>query len=582
MAARIEAPNGEIVEFPDGTPDETIVGVMKREYGQKTSTAADVAKSLGTGIVKGGLGLATLPGNMRALAHAGLDYIAPETAKSIRAQEDAAHKSLEGSPLLQWFASPKSLPTVHDAQKKVEEYTGEFHKPQTRMGRYAETTGEFAPGLMMGPGNWVQRGINQVVAPAITSEAAGQATEGTKWEAPARIAGALVGGMVPRMAMRAVTPFPASAERNAQANLLRNEGVDLTAGQATGNRNLRYAESVATETPFGGTGISDILERQKGQFTAAANRRMGEVADVATPDVLRGARDRIGAEFDRLTHGNDIVFSGRGAGAGGHAGRARARALQNNTLRLEAEYNNTVVPSMRKLDATELVDEVNNAITAGRIAGPSYQTWRSRLGTMSQNATDAAERRFLSGLRDAMDDAMESGLSTADATAWRQARQQWGHLAEVRDAMATGTEAASLGSITPTRLGMADRHANKTGFVEGEGRYDDLARAGDAVMKDLPNSGTPARLTMQNMPAALATGMLSHMGGGDPAMSLSAAMAGGIAGPALQSRIVSNPIIQAYFANQALAAPLNALGNERSVINALLQGANQSVPQGAP
>lgn len=557
MPVRIEAPNGEIVEFPDGTPDDTIVGVMKREYGEKSSAAGDVAKSAGIGLAKGVIGIPALPGNLENLGRMGINWARPGAV-----------------------SSETALPTSKDLQGHVEKVTGEFYKPQTKMGRYAETIGEFAPlGMAFGPGGMAGRAITQVAAPAVASEAAGQAAEGTKFEAPARLVGALLGGSVPRAAMRAWTPFPATAERTAQANLLRGEGVDVTAGQATGNRNLRYAESVATETPFGGTGISDILERQKGQFTAAANRRIGENADVATPDVLRAARDRIGAEFDRLTQNNDVVFSGRGAGPGGHAGRARARQLQNDTLRLEAEYNNTVVPSMRKVDATELVDEVNNAITAGRIAGPSYQTWRSRLSSMSSNATDAAERRFLSGLRDAMDDAMESGLTAADAAAWRQARTQWGHLAEVRDAMASGTEAASLGNITPTRLGMADRRANKTGFVEGEGRYDDLARAGDAVMKELPNSGTPARLMMQNMPAALATGLMTHMGHGDPGLSLGAAMAGGIVGPAVQSRFVSHPWTQGYFANQHLAAPLNALGNDRSVINALLQGVQQTAPQ---
>lgn len=82
--------------------------------------------------------------------------------------------------------------------------------------------------------------------------------------------------------------------------MLRREGVtDLTAGQRTGNRSLKYFES-----EMGGSAAERVTDRQGEQFTRAALRRMGEDAPRATPEVVDRAFDRIGASFDDLAARN--------------------------------------------------------------------------------------------------------------------------------------------------------------------------------------------------------------------------------------------------------------------------------------
>lgn len=150
------------------------------------STVEDVAKSGGIGVAKGVIGLAGLPGDAKSLIGSGLSYIEsklgrdPETIK----KSDAAMQ-----------AAPSILPTSGGIQSAIESKTGEFYKPKTTAGEYAQTTGEFLPGILGGPGGVVRRGITQVVAPALASETAGQLTKGTAAEPYARVVGALAGGM---------------------------------------------------------------------------------------------------------------------------------------------------------------------------------------------------------------------------------------------------------------------------------------------------------------------------------------------------------------------------------------------------
>ena len=79
--------------------------------------AADVAKSAGIGLVQGGLGLATLPGNLEALGRAGIN--AGARLVGVEAPVD----------------SDTFLTNYNDAKKRVEGYTGKFYEPKTTVGK---------------------------------------------------------------------------------------------------------------------------------------------------------------------------------------------------------------------------------------------------------------------------------------------------------------------------------------------------------------------------------------------------------------------------------------------------------------
>lgn len=187
----VKAPDGSIVRFPAGTSDETINGAMAKEFGggkskESPSVAADVAKSGGIGLVKGGIGLAGMAGDLTDLGAKGIEH---------------ASNFINDKLGLERYQRPEqpsvlnNIPTSAGIQKGVEGYTGEFYKPKTTAGEYAQTAGEFAPAMLGGEGSLLAKALTRVAAPAAASETAGQLTKDTAFEPWARVAGGLLGGI---------------------------------------------------------------------------------------------------------------------------------------------------------------------------------------------------------------------------------------------------------------------------------------------------------------------------------------------------------------------------------------------------
>ncbi len=151
-----------------------------------TSTAADVAKSAGIGLAKGGIGLAGISGDVRELNAKAAEYAAEKFG--IQLPEGAASRVLRHVPLM-------GGPSSQDIRSTIEDKTGKFYEPQTTTGKFAERVGEFAPAAVAGPGGVIRRVAMNVAAPALASEAAGQyADVNVPSLAPtARVAGALAG-----------------------------------------------------------------------------------------------------------------------------------------------------------------------------------------------------------------------------------------------------------------------------------------------------------------------------------------------------------------------------------------------------
>lgn len=199
----VELPDGSIAEFPDGMSDEDIAAVLRKEFPapvepQTVNTAGkqdrelsfgdqalDVVQSLGSGLRQGIEATAGLPGDMAqaqgsiASGIASVLGASPETAQTV---QNVASK-LTPFP---------NAPTSDAIRSGTEQVIGQPHEPQTTAGEFTETVGEFIPAIAA-PGGPVRKAA-QVVVPAIASEAAGQATEGTEAEPWARAAFGILGG----------------------------------------------------------------------------------------------------------------------------------------------------------------------------------------------------------------------------------------------------------------------------------------------------------------------------------------------------------------------------------------------------
>ncbi len=171
--------------------------LMPVDHDPFASVAGDVTKQLGAGLVSGVEKAPTaIPRMLGALGNFAEPYL--ESAV------DAFHqKSL--SDLVTGAPSPKVAEMRQAAaeqaalrdmiqQQRSPDVASYLPTPQTTAGQYAHTAAEFVPGMAAAPGNVVRNAITGVIA-GLTSEAAGQATQGTAAEPYARAAGGLVGGV---------------------------------------------------------------------------------------------------------------------------------------------------------------------------------------------------------------------------------------------------------------------------------------------------------------------------------------------------------------------------------------------------
>jgi hypothetical protein len=150
--------------------------------------AGDAAKSFGVGLGRGVIQLAGLSGDMREMLARGtqraVDYIAPDFAPNVG---EALSKAL-ASTFPSW-----SGPTSSQLQSAAESVTGPFYQPKTVVGDYAQTGGEFLPGVMLMPGGGLARSaLRYGLLPALSSETAGQLTKGTAAEPWARAIAAIL------------------------------------------------------------------------------------------------------------------------------------------------------------------------------------------------------------------------------------------------------------------------------------------------------------------------------------------------------------------------------------------------------
>lgn len=285
----VELPGGAIAEFPDGTPQEVIRGALQKRFGspqQKPNAVSDVATSLGSGIARGTADLIGLPGTVQR----GFDWVGDQVGKAVFGD---SYQPVRIGP---------RAPTGADIKQAATDVTGiTLPTPQTTAGKYAHTIGEFAPAAMGGPGGFFGKLLKFGAAPAVASEAAGQAFEGTDAEPWARAGAALATGGLAAMASRPSTPMQALREVAPQsmtqqdiaaASRLMQEGaqrgVQLTwpeaLAQATGRRvDLTDVQRVLEQSPGGRPVMSEFMSKRPGQVQQAMGDELATMGPQGNP-----------------------------------------------------------------------------------------------------------------------------------------------------------------------------------------------------------------------------------------------------------------------------------------------------------
>jgi hypothetical protein len=276
------------------------------------SVGEDVAKSLGSGVVKGAAETAMLPVTLPQIgkfaANSISDFVFDKGRElfGLAKKDRSARDEFEKTTITGMLSKPQAQ--VREALDET------LHKPQTTAGEYAETIGEFAPAAATGGGSFLGRVGKGVIAPAVASESAGQLTEGTALEPWARFVGAVTGGVGANLARAPGTGannFVGGAARGvtdqqfADARRLVEDaaqrGITLTADEAinavtNGGTKLADVRRYVEGSEGGGNRLAPVMAQRPEQVMTTTRQALDQVSPPVTDPSLQGARLQEGAE----------------------------------------------------------------------------------------------------------------------------------------------------------------------------------------------------------------------------------------------------------------------------------------------
>jgi hypothetical protein len=145
--------------------------------GFDAATAADVGKSAGIGVVKGGLGMAGMGGDIVSGFQRGADWAAQKVGLPEGTGQAATNFVKNAVVPYPARVAADYLgihpPTTEELTHGLESVTGPLYEPKTKLGQYGQNVGEFASGLIGGGEGLASRALTRVLAPAVVSQAAG-------------------------------------------------------------------------------------------------------------------------------------------------------------------------------------------------------------------------------------------------------------------------------------------------------------------------------------------------------------------------------------------------------------------------
>lgn len=439
------------------------------------SQAEDIGRSAMTGLVEGGSSVLGGFGDLRDLASQGVEWVGEKAGvKGLRlptpAGVDLTMKAAGGiaraagvdprkARLAMAMVSPGGMgaaPTTREVQGAVTKDKPQY-QPQTKGGKYARTVAAFAPAALT-PGGPVRRAAN-VVVPAVASEAAGQATEGTPFEPYARVAAAMAGGLGVNALGRGGpdTRMLAEASRAASDDQVAAARQLMEQAQAQGVR-LTMAEALQQVTG-GATGMGRLQRVIEG--TKAGNQRVAPMM-AQRPEQARAAITAAGDNIAPVTNQPSTI--GRQAQAGAQGALDATRQNINSLAR--PHYEAAAGQLIPDEQFAMLADNPAYARTLQEllddpVLGPQYQGMAPNdlalvdavVQRLDRNATAAAQTVTNPGGDNQLASAFGSARTTADELAtqvspeWREARDIG---AMGRRALLEPMEAGPVGQIAAT------------------------------------------------------------------------------------------------------------------------------------
>lgn len=414
-----ELPPGFVLDQLSTAPDLPPGFVLDKPTG---SSASGVAKSLGTGLAEGVIGLAGLPSDAMHLGLRALgDNLTPESAYGSNA-----------------------------IKKGVEGYTGEFYKPQGAIEETASKIGQFAPAVIGGPEALGAKLLTRAVAPAVASEAAGKLTEGTAAQPYAELAGAL-GGAVGATA--AANKFKAmAAARNAPS---------LTVDEIKAASRAGYQHPEVAAVQIKPRAVDNLATTIENDLTQSGFRPNNQKNVFDTVGELKGAPGPVGvADLDSARKALGVL-----AKEVDGVGKPTANAVAARTA---IGHIDDFLPNLNQADLL-----AGDAAKANQILDTARKNWGAAKRaetvqtTLANAEINAAASHSGANIQNATKQAFKPLLKNNAAKAIGYNDEELGQLSKVVRGTWMGSAARASGNLLGGGGGLAMLASGAVGYHEG-------------------------------------------------------------------------------------------------------------------
>lgn len=499
MPQIIEVPGHGQVEFPDGMTDDQIVAAIKANSPQQpkpNQAALNPEAKVGPFTISGEGPNGFNPAAALIKAGQSLDNLNKGVIQASRAPGDWLRQKLGGAPdpLLQ------ALEKEHAENKRPMKDLAAVHPGSALIGDVAPLVG-----------------MPWRALPAVAA-----AEYGSPKERAIRTGAAVVGNKLGEMAGKALARVPqpirpaelSETQRAANAAAERI-GVNLSAGEATGSRALKFAESTTADLPLASGMAQKRYAANAQAMNQAAARSIGQDAKELTPAVLAQARADTSAIYKSVLQ--------------------NAKVNLDNTFRAEVQAvrGSKVMKELRDESVDAMLDQFRN-MPQGKITvtGEWFQQNKTALDEAIRSAynnSQPGKAKALEGFERALDRAAQRSLTTAERADYKKATRQWANLRMLE----TGKVVES-GNAMPGRLDQALGSRYGAAYKEGriKGELPDIASLANSL-RPPPNSGT--------LPRSFYAGSIGGAAFMEPMTA-----AGMLVGPSAVQAVTTSPLLRKY------------------------------------
>lgn len=544
MPIQVVGPDGQQLEFPDGTDREIMRAAMQKRYGgapaqapaeqpteqpgywaQRTKEIKDFGNGIRYNIADTSLGL----GQMVA---SGLDAIAPRektTADLISGQDNSRRAEID--------AQVRKFRADRDAQAAQ---GGEFFAGGDYVGTGLQT---------LAPTGKIAQGGKAAYGLAALSGGLYGASQSTL-DDESRIKNALVGSAANVAGLGVANGLMAAAKPVARGlkdlySTAKDRGIDLTFAQVSNSEPVKRMAHLADRLPF--SGAAKRQEQQVAAFNKAVAKEIGakpNAENVIDFDVMARRYEKFNKQFDQVFSGGTKIDNKFTRDVG---------EVWRDASELDATAQSTVSNFIRRLEEQGADGEISGA------------TLKSLDQSLRKAATGGGDRQQVAeALRDMLHDNFGRNAPTGLKQQWDTIRKQYRSYKTIEPIVAENP----LGPLPPTRLrsAVARDKSGKARLARGAaGDLGDLSIIGQR-MQGPRTSGSPEGIQQ----GAIGVGLWAN-----PVSTLGLLASGNVAGRALNSSALAR---LAMSDRRRILAPLAPYARPLPLL--LSRTANANEPEG--